>query len=230
MPIVSRGDLFGGDEKKPPLSRRRLFEDGRWKRGLCGDGDLVEDFGPVLAGAGGGGVFVEGVAGDEGKGEGGFGVDHLLVGEVDLAPGAGFLEGGTRQSAVAGVGYGDLDGVLVHGGFDSEDVGGYDDVLGEVFGDSSADHEQAGGGVGDLELGDLVEVLGGVDGDHGLALASVLVGDEAEAGGAVGEGGAEDGDVLLVGGEDDGVAAAGCGVLPLSTRYLPIAWMNSREL
>ena len=37
----------------------------------------------------------------------------------------------------------------------------------------------------------------------------VLVGDEAEAGGAVGEGGAEDGDVLLVGGEDDGVAAAG---------------------
>ena len=37
----------------------------------------------------------------------------------------------------------------------------------------------------------------------------MLVGDEAEAGGAVGEGGAEDGDVLLVGGEDDGVAAAG---------------------
>jgi len=31
----------------------------------------------------------------------------------------------------------------VHGGFDSEDVGGYDDVLGEVLGDASADHEQA---------------------------------------------------------------------------------------
>ena len=46
-----------------------------------------------------------------------------------------------------------------------------------------------------------------------LALARVLVGDEAEAGGAVGEGGAEDGDVLLVGGEDDGVAAAGLGGL-----------------
>ena len=42
-----------------------------------------------------------------------------------------------------------------------------------------------------------------------LALALVLVGDEAESGGAVGEGGAEDGDVLLVGGEDDGVAATG---------------------
>ena len=36
-----------------------------------------------------------------------------------------------------------------------------------------------------------------------------MVGDEAEAGGAVGEGGAEDGDVLLVGGEDDGVASSG---------------------
>ena len=187
---------------------------------LCGDGDLVEDFGPVFAGAGGGGVFVEGVAGDEGQGEGGFGEDHLLVGEVDLAPGAGFLEGGAGEGAVAGVGYGDLDGVLVHGGFDSEDVGGDDDVLGEVFGDAPADHEEAGGGVGDLELGDLVEVLGRVDGDHGLALAGVLVGDEAEAGGAVGEGGAEDGDVLLVGGEDDGVAAAGGGGLAVVDEVL----------
>ena len=150
-----------------------------------------------------------GVTGDQREGEGGLGVDHLLVGEVDFAPGTGFLEGGAGESAVAGVGYGDLDGVLVHGGVDAEDVGGYDDVLGEVFGDAAADHEQAGGGVGDLELGDLVEVFGGVDGDMRLALALVLVGDEAESGGAVGEGGAEDGDVLLVGGEDDGVAATG---------------------
>src|SRR5205823_6278809 len=99
---------------------------------------------------------------------------------------------GTRQSAVASVRNGDLDGVLVHGGVDAEDVGGYDDVLSEVLGDAAADHEQAGGRVGDLELGDLVEVLGGVDRDVRLALALVLVGDEAEAGGAVGEGGAED--------------------------------------
>ena len=36
----------------------------------------------------------------------------------------------------------------------------------------------------------------------------VLVGNETEASGAVGEGGAEDGNVLFVGGEDDGVATA----------------------
>ena len=170
--------------------------------------DLLQNFGPVLAGSCGVGLFVEGVAGDEGQGEGGFGEDHLLVGKVDLAPGAGFLEGGAGEGAVAGVGYGDLDGVLVHGGFDAEDVGGNDDVLGEVLGDAAADHEEAGGGIGDLELGDLVEVLGGVDGDHGLTLAGVLVGDESEACGAIGECRAEDGDVLLVGGEDDGVATA----------------------
>jgi len=97
----------------------------------------------------------------------------------------------------------------VHGSVDAEDLGGYDDVLCEVLGNAAADHEDAGGGVGDLELSDLVEVLGGVDGDHRLALAGVLVGDEAEAGGAVGECGTKDGDVLLVGGEDDGVARAG---------------------
>src|SRR5260370_30198789 len=60
-----------------------------------GFGDFVEDFGPVFSGAGGGGLPVEGVAGDEGQGEGGFGVDHLLGGEADLAPGAGLSEGGT---------------------------------------------------------------------------------------------------------------------------------------
>ncbi len=96
----------------------------------------------------------------------------------------------------------------------AEDVGGDDDVLGEVLGDAAADHEQAGGGVGDLELGDLVEVLGGVDGDLGLVLTLVLVGDEAEAGGAVGEGGAEDGDVLLVGGETMESTPPLSGVLP----------------
>src|SRR5882672_1838909 len=100
---------------------------------LGGNGYLVEDGGPLFSGPGGGGVFVEGVAGDEGKGEGGLGVDHLLVGEVDFAPGTGFFEGGAGEGAVAGVGHGDLDGVLVHGGFDAEDVGGHDDVLGEVF-------------------------------------------------------------------------------------------------
>ena len=164
---------------------------------LRGYWDSIQDFGEALAFAGGGGLLVVGVAGDEGQGEGGFREDHLLVGEVDLAPGAGFLEGGAGEGSVAGVGDGDLDGVLVHGGFDAEDVGGDDDVLREVLGDAAADHEQAGGGVVDLEFGDLVEVLGGVDGDDRLALTGVLVGDEAEAGGAVGEGGAEDGDAFL---------------------------------
>ncbi len=159
------------------------------------------------------GLFVEGVTGDERESEGGLGVDHLLVGEIDLAPGAGFFEGGAGECAVAGVGDGDLDGVLVHGGVNAEDFGRDDDVLGEVLGGTAAEHEESGGGVGDFELGEFVEVFGGVDGDHRLSLTCVLVGDEAEAGGAVGEGGDEDGDVLLVGCEDDGVDTAVLGGL-----------------
>src|SRR5258708_379854 len=179
-------------EKRPSFAGMTAVFELQGGTRLGGNGYLVEDGGPLFSGPGGCGVFVEGVAGDEGEGEGGLGVDHLLVGEVDFAPAAGFLEGGAGEGAVAGVGYGDLDGVLVHGGVDAEDVGGYDDVLGEVLGDAAADHEQAGGGVGDLELGDLVEFLGGVDGNAGLALAGVMVGYEAEAGGARGEGRARD--------------------------------------
>jgi hypothetical protein len=170
--------------------------------------NLIENVCPLLALAGSVRFFVEGVASDEGKGEGGLGIDHLLVGDVYFAPTAGFLQGAAGESAVAGVSYGDLDCVLVHRRFDAEHVRGYDDVLREVFGNAAADHEQTSGGVSDLELGDLVEVLDGVDRNHGLALASVLVGDEAEASGAIGEGGAEDRHVLLVGSEDDGVACA----------------------
>ena len=89
-------------------------------------------------------LLVERVTSDQGQGQGGFGEDHLLVGEVDFAPTAGFLEGGAGEGTVAGVGHGDLDGVFVHGGVDAEDVGGYDDVLGEVLGYATTDHEQAG--------------------------------------------------------------------------------------
>src|SRR5579871_5255206 len=136
---------------------------------LGGDGNLVQNRSPVFAFAGGVGVPVEAIAGDEGEGHGGFGIDHLLIGEVDLAPAAGFLEGRAGESAVAGVGYGDLDGVLVHGSVDAEDLRGDDNVLGEVLGSAAAEHEEASGRIGDLELRELVEVLGGVDGDHRLA-------------------------------------------------------------
>jgi hypothetical protein len=52
--------------------------------GLCGDGYLVEDGGPFFSDPGGVGLLVEGVAGDEGESQGGLGVDHLFVGEIDL--------------------------------------------------------------------------------------------------------------------------------------------------
>ena len=210
-----------------------MVERGKIKAAPVGDGcifagvegldggygwNLVEDFGPFLGGAGGVGLLVEGVSGDEGESECGLGVDHLLVGEIDLAPGAGFFEGGAGECTVTGVGDGDLDGVLVHGGIYAEDLRGDDDVLGEVLGGSAAEHEEAGGGVGDFELGELVEVFGGVDGDHRLALTCMLVGDEAEAGRAVGEGGDEDGDILLVGCEDDGVDSAVLGGLAFALK------------
>src|SRR5438552_4750260 len=57
---------------------------------------------------------VPGVAGDDGDSEGGFAIDHLLVGGIDLAPARGFLERRAAQGAVADVGDGDLNGVLVH--------------------------------------------------------------------------------------------------------------------
>ena len=89
--------MVGVNCKKPPLKRAAFgdTDDGYDPlRGSRGDsfGDFIENFGPIFAGAGCGGLFVQGIAGDEGQGEGGFREDHLLVGEVDLAPGAGFLE------------------------------------------------------------------------------------------------------------------------------------------
>jgi len=60
---------------------------------LGGNGYLIQNGCPVFALAGDVGVLVEAVAGYERKSEGGFGENHLLVGEIDLAPAAGFLEG-----------------------------------------------------------------------------------------------------------------------------------------
>lgn len=174
--------------------------------------DRFEQAGEVLAGAGGLRVLVEGVAGDQWQGHGGFGVDHLFPGQVNFAPAGSFLQRGAGEGAVAGVGYGDLDGVLVHGNVgvvSEQNLGGHDDVLGEVLGDAAADHQKAGDRIFQFDLGDLVEVLGGVNGDDRLAGTVVLVGDQTEASGAVGEGRAEDGYVLLIGSEDDGVDAAG---------------------
>ena len=46
-----------------------------------------------------------------------------------------------------------------------KDVGGDDNVLSEVLGNASTDHQQTGGRVGDLQLGKLIEVFCGVDRD-----------------------------------------------------------------
>ncbi len=48
------------------------------------------------------------------------------------------------ERAVADVGDGDLDGVLVHRRVVAEHLGGDDDVLREVLRHAAADHEQAG--------------------------------------------------------------------------------------
>ena len=139
-----------------------------------------------------------GVAGDQGDGDGGFAEDHLFEDGFNFSPTVRFLEGAAGESSVANVGDGDLDGVFVHGGFVADDFGGDHDVLGEVFGDSAADHQKAGDAVLDFDLGQFVKVLDAVERDFGAIAAAVLVGDEAETSGTVAEGGDEDGDVFFV--------------------------------
>ena len=56
----------------------------------------------------------------------------------------GFLQRRAGERAVAHVGHGDLDRVLVHVRLVAEDLGGDDDVLREVLGHAAADHEEAG--------------------------------------------------------------------------------------
>ena len=95
----------------------------------------------------------------------------------------------------------------MHRGVVAEDFGADDDVLGEIFRDAATDHENAGGGVFDFELRQFVEVLGAVHGHVRLVAASMLMRDHAEAGRAVAEGRAEDGDIALPGFVHDGVGA-----------------------
>ena len=146
--------------------------------------------------------------GDDGGDDGGaFSIDHLLEFLADLAPAAGLEECGGGAGAVADVGHGDLDGVLVHGDFLAEDFGADDGVLGEVLGCAATDHEEATLGTVHLDLGELEEVGHAVDADVGLAglFAEPLVLADAEACGAVAKGGAEDGDAALVAGLDEAV-------------------------
>src|SRR5204863_4559529 len=121
--------------------------------------------------------------------------------------------GAAGQGAVADVGDGDLDRVLVHRRIVAEDLGADDDVLGEILGHAAADHEQAGGGVLDLELGELVEVPAAVPAGAGAVAAVDHVGDKAEPGGTVGKSRAEDGHVALVTLVHDAVAALRAAVL-----------------
>ena len=101
---VIRGDNLGvagvsgsGTRQKAAFLRGETanFAAFRLEISLGGNGNLIEDGGPLFPDSGGVGFFVEGVAGDQGKGQGGLGEDHLLVGEVDFAPAAGFFEGGS---------------------------------------------------------------------------------------------------------------------------------------
>src|SRR5258706_9983450 len=132
--------------------------------------------------------------------------DHLFVNRIHLTPTARFLERAARERAVAHVGDGDLHGVLMHRGvFVGENLGGDDDVLGEILRNPPADHEQAGVSALELELRELVKILAAVDADLWAVGARVLVGDDAEAARAVSEGGDEDRDIFLVGFQDNAV-------------------------
>ena len=144
------------------------------------------------------------VAGDGGDDGGAFGVDHLLVGHVHLAPGAGFLQRGRGAGSVAHVGHRDLDGVLVHGHVEAEDFGANDGVLREVLRGAAADHEQARGAGLDFDLGQFHEILHGVDG-HVLVGVLPLVLADAESRAAVGECRAENGHSALIAGLDEAV-------------------------
>src|ERR1700733_16095159 len=119
-------------------------------------------------------LLVPGVPGNQWQSDGGFAINHLLEGSVYLAPGTGFLERARGERSVAHIGYRDLDRVLVHGRLGAQDIRGNDNVLREVLGYATADHQQARGGVGDLELRQLVEVLGGIERYLRLVAACVL--------------------------------------------------------
>ena len=77
----------------------------------------------------------------------------------------------------------------------------------KVLGHAAADHQQAGHARGDFYVGQLAKIGDAVEREVGLArLGAIdLVLDEAEPGTGVGEGGAENGHVMLVGELDEAV-------------------------
>ena len=84
-----------------------------------------------------------------------------------------------------------------------EDVGRDDDILGKIFGYTAAEHEQARHRVVELDLRQLVKILGAVEAGFGLPAALVIMGYDTQAGGAIGKRGAEDGHAVLIGGVDN---------------------------
>jgi len=139
------------------------------------------------------------IADDQGQHRGGFGVDHLLMGGLHLAPGGGLLERRAGTGTVAHIGHRDLHGILVHGHLGAQQIGAHHGVLGEIFGHAATDHEQPGGGRLHLDAGQLVKIAHRIDGEVGRVAAFMLVQDQAETGAGVAEGRAEDGHPVLMG-------------------------------
>lgn len=141
-----------------------------------------------------------GVADDEWYDGGGFGVYHLFVEGVDFSPRGGFFEGRAGAGAVAGVGHGNLDGVLVHRHVVAEAFGAYDGVLRKVFGRAAANHEESACLGGEFNLRQFAEVGYRINGEEGFFRFDTfrLVHDQSEAGAAIGECGYEDGHVMFV--------------------------------
>ncbi len=148
------------------------------------------------------------IARNQRKGDRGLGKDHLLIGQIDLAPRTGFLQCRSAQRAIAYIGYRYLDRILVHRRFHAQDVRSYDDVLRKILRYAAAHHQQTRGGHLQLKLGQLIKVLGRIERDHRLALPFVLMRDKAEARGAVRKGRHKDRHILLVAGKHDRVVVA----------------------
>ena len=147
-------------------------------------------------------TVVVNIRGDKRNDRGAFGIDHLLQLLAHLAPAAGFEQRGRRAGAVAHVGNGNLDGILVHRYLVTQNLGADNGVLGKVLGRAATDHKKTRLGAGHLDLSQLYKVAHRVDAQIRLAFlgALPLMLADAETCRAVAECGHKDRHTALVAG------------------------------
>ena len=155
------------------------------------------------------------IRGDKRNDRGAFGIDHLLQLLAHLAPAAGFEQRGRRAGAVAHVGNGNLDGILVHRYLVTQNLGADNGVLGKVLGRAATDHKETRLGAGHLDLSQLYKVAHRVDAKIRLAFlgALPLMLADAETCRAVTECGHKDRHTALVAGLNQAVLLHGTAVV-----------------